>query len=266
MMDEPIDPELDRLFDLLAEEARGEPDPHEHLGAAILSAYHDRMLPTEQVSRVQEHLVACGQCRSQLLDHVRFMDAASEEMTDGVSSFEEAAAWRQLEERMKEPPLSPVLPKDYGQRSRIGRLWSSPHAARSLAAVLAVALVGVSFYADSLRRELRRPVAEEESKALVARSSQRSGLPRPEILRLPTTLALEVSWPTAFPEYQVDFQGEGGKVVKSLKVFRSSEEDQTIRIFLPREALKGGPYQVTLWGLKGTAREELGIYDLRIMT
>ena len=73
MTDEPIDPELDRLLGLLAEEERGAPDPAEHPGAATLSSYHARTLPPAEVSRVQEHLVACRQCREQLLEYAQFM-------------------------------------------------------------------------------------------------------------------------------------------------------------------------------------------------
>jgi hypothetical protein len=83
--DEPIDPELDRLFDLLAEEERGEPDPVEHPSATTLSAYHVRTLPDDQVPGVQEHLVACRLCRDQLLEHIQFMGSPTESLADNVS-------------------------------------------------------------------------------------------------------------------------------------------------------------------------------------
>src|SRR3954453_356837 len=107
--DEPIDPELDRLLGLLAEEERGAPDPAEHPGAAALSSHPARTLPPPpaEVSRVQGILVACRQCREQLLEYAQFMAPASEEPAGDVSSFERTAEWRRLKERMGDKATAP---------------------------------------------------------------------------------------------------------------------------------------------------------------
>lgn len=265
MTDEPIDPELDRLFDLLAEEERGEPDPVEHPGAATLSAYHAHTLSADQVPGVQEHLVLCRQCRAQLLEYAEFMGASAEESEENVSSFERAAEWRLLKERMGEEPLPAPRRGDYDRQTRKRRLSTPSHIAYSLVAVLTLALVGVSLYAGSIARELRRPVAVDDSEPLAARGSKRSSSIPSRAVRLPVSLTIEVSSPKIFPKYRADFRDERGALLWSVKT-KKIQEDGTIKLYLPSRCLAPGSYQVILWGLQGSSQEDLGVYDVRIVT
>jgi hypothetical protein len=137
-------------------------------------------------------------------------------------------------------------------------------AAYSLAAVLAIALAGVSLVAGSLLKDLKRPVAVQESEPLMARGSQRSSSPRPQSVWLPASLPIEVSSPQSFPEYQADFKDEHGGLVWSVKA-RMIQEEGNIRLFLPKHCLEPGYYQVIVWGLRGDAREQLGVYDVHIV-
>src|SRR3954452_15922531 len=140
--DEPIDPELDRLLGLLAEEERGAPDPAEHPGAATLSSYHSRTLPADEVSRVQDHIVACRQCREQLLEYAQFMAPASEEPAGDVSSFERTAEWRRLKERMGAEAAAPEpLPVKAADDRR--RILRSLRAFQVLAAALGTLAIGL---------------------------------------------------------------------------------------------------------------------------
>jgi hypothetical protein len=255
--DEPIDPELDRLFDLLAEEERGEPDPVEHPGAATLSAYYAHTLPADQVPRVQEHLVACGQCRAQLLEHSQFMGSPTEEPEDNVSSFEGVAEWRRLKERMDREPRELYQGRNT-HKDRPLRSWGTGN---SVAAVLAVAFVGVSLYAGSLLRELKQPVTNMGSETLLA--SQRSLSTGSKVVRLPNFLVIEVQATRPFPKYQIDFEDSRGTLVETFN--DNIEEDGTIKTFLPRRFLKPGNYRVIVSGVKGDSREQLGTYNVHIV-
>jgi hypothetical protein len=216
-----------------------------------LTAYQANELSPEEDERLQEHLAACRHCTEMLLELEEFLRPSEAEVKSGAD-LEPAEDQRRLG---REP----------AELSKKDRHRTSLRIAYSLTAALAVALVGVSIYAGSLRSELRRPVPEMESGALLARGSQRSASGRAETLRVPTTLTLEVSSLKTFPEYQVDFEGQDGKVIRSVHGAQL-QEDRFIRIWLPKHALESGEYQVILWGLQGGLRENLGTYDLRIMT
>lgn len=228
-------PDRDEMFDFLVEEGRRRRDPEDHPAPETLTAYQAGELSPEEDEKIQGHLAACRHCTEMLLELEEFLPPS-----ESSARFE---------------PLMDGAPQ--------GKT-SSPRFAYSLAAGLALALVCVSFYAISLRNELSQPVAEIESKALLSIDSQRSPVGRSQPVRLPTTLALHVSSSSSFPEYRVEFR-QGDRVIESVEGLHL-QEDLAVRILLPKTFLEEGSYQVVLWGLQGESRQELGTYELRIMT
>ena len=258
--DEPIDPELDRLFDLLAEKDREQLDPTEHLGATTLSAYHTRQLSQDERLRVEEHLAVCRSCRDLFLEYSRFLKPPMDS-TEEATRFEVEAEWGRLQARITPPRVNQaVVPS---RPSHAGGFWRSWETAYSLAALLAVALAVAFFYANSLSRELRRPITDVGVENIQARGSQRSSSPRAYEVRLPNFLAVEIPSTRTFERYRINFKSEQGELIQSFE--DKIEEDGTLRFFLPKRFLNPGVYKVDVVGIQGESQERLGIYDVHIV-
>jgi hypothetical protein len=243
--DEPIDPELDRLLGLLAEEERGAPDPAEHPGAAALSSYHARTLPPAEVSRVQEHLVACRQCREQLLEYAQFMAPASEEPAGDVSSFERTAEWRRLKERMGEKATAPEpLPVKAADDRR--RILRSLRAFQALAAALGALAIGL-FLRDAYVQGRARVLPEQAISFDVTRSVQES---KPTRVRPPAVL--RITSDADYPRYRVEIETASGQPKQTLEV--APDRDGGL-IEIP-DGWSPGTYKIRILGLKDDGRAE----------
>ena len=245
MTDEPIDPELDELFGLLAEEERGEPGPGEHPDGATLSAYHARTLPEGEASRVQGHLVACPQCRDQLLEHARFMASPAEDPADGVSSFEKAAEWRRLKERIEDreagaPASFPA--KEADDRRRVLR---SLRVFQALAAAFAALAFGL-FLRDVYVQKPARVLSEQALSFDTTRSASES---KKIQVRLPA--ALRIIPGADYPKYLVEIEPAGGKRVQTLEL---PPAPYGWLIELPDP----GTYEIRVLGLKDGRFEPVG--------
>ncbi|HEY2295331.1 MAG TPA: zf-HC2 domain-containing protein [Thermoanaerobaculia bacterium] len=245
MTDEPIDPELDRLLGLLAEEERGEPDPVEHPGAATLSSYHARTLPPGEVSRVQEHLVACRQCRDQLLEYARFMGPASEETAGDVASFERAAEWRRLKERMREAEAAAPEPLPVKAADDRRRILRSLRTFQALAAALGALAIGL-FLRDAYVQGRARVLPEQSIYFGATRSVQES---KPTRVRPP--VALRITPDADYPRYRVEIETASGQPKQTLEV----APDGLIEI---PDGWSPGTYKIRVLGLKDGRAEPVG--------
>jgi len=241
--DEPIDPELDGLFDLLAAEERGRQEPVEHPSAATLSAYHDRALPAAEVPRVQDHLLACRQCREQLLEHARFLEPPAEDPADGTASFERAAEWRRLKERMGEEAEAPAPPPTAPDDRR--RLLRSLRAFQALAAALGALAIGLFLY-NAHVQDRARVLSEESLSFGTTRSA-------PELkktqVRLPAVVRIipEVD----YPKYRVEIEPASDKRVQTLEL-SPSPDGWLIELSAP------GTYKIRVLGLNEGRAEPVG--------
>ncbi|MFL6231917.1 MAG: hypothetical protein ACJ76N_02165 [Thermoanaerobaculia bacterium] len=245
MTDEPIDPELDELFGLLADEERGEPGPGEHPDDATLSAYHARTLLDGEVSRVQDHLVACRQCRDQLLEHARFMESPVEGPAEGVSSFEKAAEWRRLKERMepaeaRAPEPSPAVPMDDRRR-----MLRSLRVFKSLAAAFAALALGL-FLRDVYVQKPARVLSERALSFGTTRSA-----PEPKKIQVRLPAALRIIPETEYPRYLVEIEPANGKRVQTLEL-PPAPDGWLIELVDP------GTYEIRVLGLKDGRFELVG--------
>jgi hypothetical protein len=247
MTDEPIDPELDRLFGLLAAEERGEPDPAEHPGAATLAAYHARTLPPDEVSRVQDHLVACRQCRDQILEYAQFMGSTSEDPADDVASFERAAEWRRLQERMEKETTAAPEPLPVKAADDRRRILRSLRAFQALAAALGALAVGLFLRDAHFRGQAR--VLPETSILFGATRSVSPEQPKPTQVRPPAVL--RVSSYADYSRYRVEIETASGQPKQTLEV------DQEGLIEIP-DGWSPGTYKIRVLGLKDGRAEPVG--------
>jgi hypothetical protein len=245
--------DLDRLFERLAREEGTKGDPEEHPSVRTLTAYHASELSPEEDARIQEHLASCRRCAEIVLDFDSFVAEPAGEPE--VASFEVAAEWRRLRERLregdeirKERP-APVLPS-----------WKTAYA---VAAVLFLGVVGLSIYSLSLRRELEQPVAALELLLLNA-SDLRGEQPETHEIRLPHLLELRVS-PAGpdYPEYRVEVRDSAGRRWREVSV--REEGDMGFTILLPKRFLPPGNYHFELFGVREGQREPLGRHVVRVL-
>jgi len=246
--DEPIDPELDRLLGLLAAEERGATDPAEHPGAATLSSYHAHTLPPDEVSRVQDHIVACRQCRDQLLEYAQFLGPASEDPADNVSSFEKAAEWRRLKERMEEKEATAPEPLPVKAADDRRRILRSLRAFQALAAALGVLAVGL-FLRNAYVQGRARVLPEQAILFGATRSVQES---KPTRVRPP--VALRITPDADYPRYRVEIETASGQPKQTLEI--APDRDGGL-IEIP-DGWSPGTYKIRVLGLKDGRAEPVG--------
>lgn len=170
------DRDLARLLGRLADDGRDRPDPAEHPSNGTLSFYHARKLLPEEEGWVREHLVECKRCRDLLLEYAEFMEDEEEEKPEGVADFGAAADWQRLRgvavvaegAKRVDRAYEPGTPRSF---------FRSLKTAYSLAAVLAVAVVGLYVYSANLRWERDQPDLDPEPTQISdsTRSADKSG-------------------------------------------------------------------------------------------
>jgi AcrR family transcriptional regulator len=245
--------DLDRLFERLAREEEAKGDPEEHPSVETLTAYHANELSPGENARIQEHLAACRRCAEIVLDFDSFLAAPAGEPE--VASFEEAAEWRRLRERIREEGAVPEA-----KRASIPASWKTAYA---LAAVLFLAVVGLSFYSLSLRRELEQSVSGLKILTLNA-GDMRGEEPEIHAIRLPHLLEIRVS-PAgpAYPEYRVEVMDSGGRRLHDMSI--GEEGDLGLTILLPKRFLPPGNYRFELFGVREGQREPLARHVVRVL-
>lgn len=245
MTDEPTDPDLDRLLDLLAKEDQHRPDPAEHPGEKVLYAYHANELSPEEDFQVQEHLSACGHCRNLLLEYSQFLGSPSETSPEGIADFELAAEWRKLRKRManeaerEKPAVRP-------QR----RFLASSRGGYSVAAALLMVTVGLGIWDAKLIRERRKPQPVRTVQTLEALGSSR-GAPagESEPVFLPAQITLSLPTETPAPLYRIDLMREGSRSSERALTIPSQRDE--LRILLPEQSLSPGRYILRATALHG---------------
>jgi hypothetical protein len=247
--DEPIDPELDRLLGLLAEEERGATDPAEHPGAATLSSYHARTLPPDEVSRVQDHIVACRQCRDQLLEYAQFLGPVSEDPADNVSSFERAAEWRRLKERMEEKEATAPEPLPVKAADDRRRILRSLRAFQALAAALGALAIGL-FLRDVHFRGQARVLPEQA----IVFGAIRSVPEQPKPTRVRPPAVLRISPDADYLRYRVEIETASGQPKQTLEI--APDRDGGL-IEIP-DGWSPGTYKIRVLGLKDGRAEPVG--------
>lgn len=243
--------DLDRLFERLAREEAAGDDPEEHPSVETLTSYQAKELSPEEEARVQEHLAVCRRCAEIVLDFDSFL--AEPSGGQEVASFEEAAEWRRLRARLREEGAAP--------KESPASFLASWKTAYTLAAVLFLAVVGLSLHTLSLRRELEQPVSDLEILTLGVDDKRGEEQDIHEI-RLPHVLELVSSAGAPYQEYRVEVRDSRGRLVRDTSV---GEGDLGFTILLPKRFLPPGNYRFELFGMREGQRELLARYDVRVL-
>lgn len=218
-----------------------------HPSSEQLAAYQANELSPEEDDSVQEHVAGCRLCAERLLELERYLGAVEEERgREGVEDFETAADWRRLRGRMGSP---------------VRRFFGSVRTAYSLAAVLALAVAGLSWSLASLNKELRRPVADMGFETLEARGSRRAVGGKGRSLELPTVLALELPSAEEYPRYHVVFRDRRDQILRTLE---ETADQGVITLWLPEGSLEIGEYEIEVLAPKANVLESLAIFNLQI--
>jgi anti-sigma factor RsiW len=137
--------DLDRLLARLFKEGHSCSGPEDHPALEKLSAYNAGELSPEESDAIQEHFAGCDLCAELLLDLQRFLSPVADNLPD-KSTVESTVNWQEMREM------------GAGEKPRqVRRLaFSSLGLAYRIAAVLAVAGVGLSTYALKLQHELEQ--------------------------------------------------------------------------------------------------------------
>lgn len=243
------DKDLDELFAPLRETAR---HPADHPAPEELEAYYAKELSPEEEERIREHLVACRECADLVLDLQAFSVAARKPDT-GVVDFEQAAAWRDLREKLPFRPETVeerVKAEPKRRRSALRPVWG-------IAALLAVAISGGLMYRAWAPDTSG---AETEITTLDPVGSFRSGEPDVDTVPRSRGLVLRVD-EGSYSEYVAEIR-QRGREVETLTGLR---EDEPLNVPLgsPGSSLEPGEYEIVLFGLQGDRLQEIGTYRVR---
>lgn len=124
-------------------------DPGAHPDSDALIAYHHGDLEPPAASRIEDHLIACADCRESLLDLEEFIQAPTDQ-PPAVEDLETAAAWRDLRPRIdpaaEAPPAPEVANAAAASTGNSVALRGAPanQAWQALAAMLAVTTLGLA--------------------------------------------------------------------------------------------------------------------------
>jgi hypothetical protein len=226
--------DLDEMLGFLGEEGRDLRDPEEHPSPEVLTAYQANELSQEEDERIQSHLAQCRHCTEMLLELEAFLQPADREAAAPAADFEMAADWRKLRSRMR------------GQKRQL---------AYAMAAVLLLAVVGLSIYALS-----REP---ERFATLDPLNSTRGPAEAIEVVELPVTLVLRSPAESSYPEYRAELRDDHGGLIRQLSHLRESRPSE-VEIPLGSRDLDPGEYRVKLLGVTDRGADPVGEYVFKV--
>ena len=242
---------------VLIEDARKRAGDHPAIDTLV--DYLTDVLEPEADEKVLDHLAACRECVTVVLDLEPLVtpDAAPE----GVADLELEAAWRDLQARIKAPNRL----EDSGPGSRPLR---APRWTAALAASLLLAVVGLSSWVYLLQRSsvgLRHQVARlsrpQVNPPIVYLDEITRSEPAGAVAELasdqPFVLLIVIpGTPEVFSSYEALLTDDQGGIVWRGAGLELSEEG-TLRMRLPRELLPAGDYRVQIQGVGGDPTGEL---------
>ena len=243
----------------LAAEARralaSHPSPDELLD------YHAGDLSAAERERIQDHLALCPECARAVLDLAAFPGVEPAREEDRLATAEVDAEWRRFQRAAGVPAMPRRAPAA-----------SSPRLAYALAAVLLLAVVGLSLWIGRLRSEVGA-LSGPKVNVLVAdlapreQAVERSAAGE-ETVRVPPwtdrlLVILDLAEAPADPEYRVEIAALGGREIWSRRGLRPSE-DGNFTLEVPRRLLSPGRYVIRLYGLRGNAWTRAAEYGVRI--
>ncbi len=250
---------------VLIEDARKRAGDHPALDTLV--DYLTDVLEPEADERVLDHLAACRECVTVVLDLEPLV--TPDEVPEGVADLELEAAWRDLQARIQAPNRL----EDSGPGSRPFR---APRWTAALAASLVLAVVGLSAWVSLLQRssvDLRQQVAELSRPQVnvpvfyvdeLTRGSKQGVI---EVEVPPEASYFVLIFASAefgdYDTYEIEFfnaDGEEELRTTGLKVSDSGG----LRLGLSRGVLPGGEYLIRLHARDGEELIQLDEFRRRI--
>jgi Putative zinc-finger len=259
------DRDLNQLLGRLAEDGRGRPDPAEHPSDGTLSFYHARKLSPEEEDRVRNHLVECKRCRDLLLEYAEFMeDDEEEEQPAGVADFGAAADWQRLRGVVTAAEETKRVDRAY-ETGTPRSFFRSLKTAYSIAAVLALAVVGLSIYVANLGRQEATPEASVSEISL--RSDNRAELeqvvlPPGEDRKIPFSLSAPDSKP--YPRYVLKAFDAADREVRSWEDLEADEAEE-FHFTLDSRVFAPGINTLRILGIDGEKTVLIGEYQFNLV-
>ncbi len=207
--------------------------------------------------RIQEHLALCPGCVRALLDLEAFPDVEPVRPEDRLTDAELSHEWQRFRQA--------VAPLPAAERPRVS------HPVLALAAVLLLAVVGLSFWVLRLRGEVRDLSAPQAGILVADLVPRDEAVERAEgdgeVVRVPgwadrVVLILNLADPVTHPAYRVEIAQDGREVWRRAGIRRSA--DGTFALEVPRRLLPAGRYRIRLFGIEGGAELPVAEYRVRI--
>jgi hypothetical protein len=238
-----------------------------HPEPETLAAYHAGELTAAEERRLQDHLVACRECATLLLDLDGLADPGFG--AGFLSAADQQALWERIQGEIKqetpEKPPAPVIPLRRPARSAAPPRWL-----QALAASLLIVTLGLSTWVVSLRRtvnELARPQVNAPMADLFSGATRSEGSPRPGV-SIPANepafiLILHPPRSRSTTRYRVEITRASGDVV-----WRQDGVPPDPRGSLPLRLsphwLGPGEYRIRLFEETGKKQEPILDNELRI--
>lgn len=232
-----------------------------HLAVDELAAYHAGELSEAEEALVQDHLVGCSECARMLLDLDALRHGADPD--EEAPEAEKEAFWQSLRPQLAQPAPAPA-PLPFPPRRRVQIF-------QALAAILAVAVIGLGIQNASLRQTvggLSQPDLGAPVRDLSATESR--GGSAPAVVTLAPddrsfTLILAPADPRDFSDYEVVLERNGeGEIWRGRGLAKNRYG--TFSLILARRMTDAGDYTLRLFGIEETAKQNAGEYHFRIET
>jgi hypothetical protein len=261
----PADSKLrDRLAEPITDwvESRAAAAGGVHLGIDTLTAYHEGVLAEAEQRQVQDHLVVCRECLGNLLELDEISRPTDGAIGTGTAELTDDDAWRALRRRLpvERPPATGM-----------------PHWVAALAAVLAVAVIGLALWSFAQRREasaLRQRLAalsQPQPGAAVLDLyplSEARGEDGTPAVELPaeggyTTLILNLPAGPRHTSYEVEITDADGHRLWSGGGLVTSRFG-TLRLGLPAGFLPPGEHALQLYAVDSEEKLWIETYAIRV--
>lgn len=265
------------VLDELEEEALGSGS---HPSPGELIDYQAGKLAAGAETRIAEHLAFCAECAGAILDLQALPNVVLKDPRLARSAADEEDDWNQIARQLKSPaqkqpaplgtaaayqhPLGPPSSSS-ASASQSGSPWSRIHL---LAAVLALAVLGLSWQVWSLTRRLDSPRANvlvADLEPIGRGATREGGKPKTELpagTEMVVFLLVE-SELRPFTAYAADLVGPDGRLLWQTQDLARGQEG-SFSLAVPVSRLPAGELEIRLYGVGGGARETIGTYSTRI--
>jgi Putative zinc-finger len=242
-----------------------------HPEAVELAAYAGEALPAERQDEVQEHLASCAECARLLADFLDFDELSPPDGFERLTDVEVAAARRQLQRSIENRTV--VAPSAAVRGPRWTGAFASPRPLQLLAAALAAAVIGLTFWGVSQQRNLHRLQLPEVNVAThdiePLGSDQLRGGPAtgPTVIDSAAgsaILILQLPEVQSHPAYRAAIRASDSREIWSRTGAVRDPVLGNFALRLPPGTLRPGRYEIEIFGVDGGREERVARYAIEV--